>query len=77
MNYSFSIVTGKGDEYRIMFIDADISLLAKDVRDAILKKILIFQKSSLIELVGVKAQLKKYYIPSLEGLQICLPTMLI
>ena len=38
MKYSFSIATGKGDEYRIMFIDADISLLAKDVRDAILKK---------------------------------------
>ena len=37
MNYSFSIVTGKGDEYRIMFIDADISLLAKDVRNVILE----------------------------------------
>jgi hypothetical protein len=47
MNYSFSIATGKGDEYRIMFIDADISLLAKDVRDAILKKILIFVRSGV------------------------------
>ena len=26
MNYSFSITTKKGDEYRIMLIDADISM---------------------------------------------------
>lgn len=31
MNYSFSISTKKGDEYRIMLIDADISILAEDV----------------------------------------------
>ena len=36
MNYSFSITTRKGDEYRIMLIDADISMLAKEVRDIIL-----------------------------------------
>ena len=30
MNYSFSISTRSGDEYRIMFIDADISLLAEN-----------------------------------------------
>ena len=37
MNYSFSITTKKGDEYRIMLIDADISMLAKEVRDIILE----------------------------------------
>ena len=37
MNYSFSITTKKGDEYRIMLIDADISMLAKKVRDIILE----------------------------------------
>ncbi|MBR1768099.1 MAG: hypothetical protein IJ742_05245 [Prevotella sp.] len=35
MNYSFSISTRSGDEYRIMFIDADISLLAENVRETI------------------------------------------
>ena len=34
---SFSITTKKGDEYRIMLIDADISMLAKEVRDIILE----------------------------------------
>ena len=37
MNYSFSITTKKGDEYRIMLIDADISMLATEVRDIILE----------------------------------------
>lgn len=38
MNYSFSIETRKGDEYRIMLIDADISVLAKEIRDVIEEK---------------------------------------
>ena len=35
MNYTFSITTRKGDEYRIMLIDADVSMLAKQVRDTL------------------------------------------
>lgn len=35
MNYSFSISTKHGDEYRIMLIDADISLLSDNVQEAI------------------------------------------
>ncbi len=35
MNYSFSISTRQGDEYRIMFIDADISVLAENVQQVI------------------------------------------
>ena len=35
MNYSFSITTKKGDEYRIMLIDADISVLEEQVRNVI------------------------------------------
>lgn len=35
MNYSFSISTKHGDEYRIMLIDADISLLSDIVQEAI------------------------------------------
>ena len=38
MNYSFSISTKNGDEYRIMLIDADISLLAENVQEAIAQK---------------------------------------
>ena len=37
MNYSFSISTRKGDEYRIIFVDADVSMLAKEVRDVIVE----------------------------------------
>lgn len=37
MNYSFSIATRKGDEYRIMLVDADISMLTKEVRDVIVE----------------------------------------
>ena len=37
MNYSFSITTRRGDEYRIILVDAEISLLAKEVRDVIAK----------------------------------------
>lgn len=33
MNYSFSITTSNGDEYRIMLVDADVSMLAQQVRD--------------------------------------------
>lgn len=32
MNYSFSITTRKGDEYRIMLIDADVSVLDSRTR---------------------------------------------
>ena len=35
MTYSFSISTRKGDEYRIKLLDVDISVLTKEVRDAI------------------------------------------
>ena len=35
MTYTFSITTRKGDEYRIMLIDADVSMLAKQVRDTL------------------------------------------
>ena len=35
MNYSFSISTKHGDEYRIMLIDADISVLADNVQEVI------------------------------------------
>ena len=35
MNYSFSINTKKGDEYRIMLVDADVSVLDEQVRNAI------------------------------------------
>ena len=38
MNYSFSISTRKGDEYRIMLFDADISLLAENVQEIITKQ---------------------------------------
>lgn len=37
MNYSFSISTKHGDEYRIMLFDADITLLADNVRETIVK----------------------------------------
>ena len=33
MNYSFNISTRKGDEYRIMLGDVDVSILAQRVRD--------------------------------------------
>lgn len=35
MNYSFNISTRKGDEYRIMLSDADVSMLAQKVRDTL------------------------------------------
>lgn len=35
MNYSFNISTRKGDEYRIMLSDADVSMLAQQVRDSL------------------------------------------
>ena len=35
MNYSFSISSRNGDEYRIMLFDADISLLADTVQKSI------------------------------------------
>ena len=35
MNYSFSISTKKGDEYRVMLFDADISQLAGNVKAVI------------------------------------------
>ena len=35
MNTSFSISTRNGDEYRIMFFDADISVLARNVQQSI------------------------------------------
>ena len=38
MNYSFSISTRQGDEYRIMFIDADISVLADSVQQTIIEQ---------------------------------------
>lgn len=38
MNYSFSISTRQGDEYRIMFIDADISVLAENVQQTIIEQ---------------------------------------
>lgn len=38
MNYSFSISSRKGDEYRILFFDADISLLAENVQRTIVEK---------------------------------------
>ena len=38
MNYSFSISTRNGDEYRIMLFDADISLLAASVQQTIFEK---------------------------------------
>lgn len=38
MNYSFSISTRQGDEYRIMFIDADISVLAENVQQTIVEQ---------------------------------------
>lgn len=37
MNYSFSISTRKGDEYRIKLFDVDMSLLAERVRGPIIK----------------------------------------
>ena len=36
MNYSFNISTRKGDEYRIMLCDADVSMLAPQVRESLL-----------------------------------------
>ena len=36
MNYSFFISTRKGDEYRIMLSDADVSMLAEQVRNIII-----------------------------------------
>ncbi|MBR2194491.1 MAG: hypothetical protein IJ911_02650 [Salinivirgaceae bacterium] len=38
MNYSFSISSRNGDEYRIMLFDADISLLADNVQNSITKQ---------------------------------------
>ena len=38
MNYSFSISTKMGDEYRIMLIDADISVLADSVLTTLSEK---------------------------------------
>ena len=35
MNYSFYISTKNGDEYRIMFFDADISQLADNIKETI------------------------------------------
>lgn len=37
MNYSFSISTRKGDEYRIMLFDVDLSLLGETVKESIFK----------------------------------------
>ena len=37
MNYSFSISTRKGDEYRIMLFDVDLSLLGETVKESIIK----------------------------------------
>lgn len=37
MTYSFSISTRKGDEYRIMLFDVDLSLLGEKVREPIVK----------------------------------------
>lgn len=36
MNYSFNISTRKGDEYRIMLSDANVSMLALQVRESLL-----------------------------------------
>ena len=38
MNYSFSISTRQGDEYRIMFIDADVSVLAENIQKTIVEQ---------------------------------------
>jgi hypothetical protein len=38
MNYSFSISTRNGDEYRVIFFDADISLLAENVQKVIAER---------------------------------------
>ena len=38
MNYSFSISTRYGDEYRIMLFDADISLLADSIQRTIVEQ---------------------------------------
>lgn len=37
MHYSFSISTRKGDEYRIMLFDVDLSLLGEKVKESIIK----------------------------------------
>ena len=36
MNYSFFISTRNGDEYRVMLSDADVSMLAQQVRDILI-----------------------------------------
>lgn len=38
MNYTFSISTRNGDEYRIMLFDADVSLLAESVQKTIAER---------------------------------------
>ena len=56
MNYSFNISTRKGDEYRIMLSDADVSMLAQKVRDTLvdnnidISEIFIYGKPSSVRL---------------------------
>ena len=55
MNYSFSISTRNGDEYRIMLFDANISLLADDVQEAIAEQGIDISEIMIDRVKGVES----------------------
>lgn len=62
MNYSFNISTRKGDEYRIMLSDADVSMLAQKVRDTLVDNNIDISEIFIDRIRGGESTPRKYYM---------------